>query len=229
MIHMRAAGFAFLQVGLTASALSTQVHPCPEPLAVWESTGKIRGLPGIFEMGEKYLDLRCWKEAESLFRRLLEADSNDWESRTKLIQAYQGWGKEGDAYRQIVRQRKMASAVRAWNSTFRLDKFTIAGMRVEALEKSLPDYPRVRSVRFLVVEEETGRPEFVVRMNLREKQVTLPPKPSLTGDSIAYPAYELSVRWRGVRRKYYILDNKPQYETMKNIVMQIINRKRVQP
>lgn len=182
------------------------------------------GLRESYRKGEDLLAQGQWEAAERCFLRIVEADSNDWEAQEKLVQVYQGWGREDDLDRRISVLRNMAYHGLAWRPYFQREEFDSEGRHVVALEKALPGPPSIATLVFQVHDAPGGGFLYSIRVTVKQKWIeSSAAGQDTTSKLLRLPGYEMHSLCQGLKRKLVTPYLKPGYAEMKRMALQLLH------
>ena len=164
------------------------------PLEKDPQANRVPGLHALFLQGEGLFSQNRFDQAEICFRKILKADSNDWDAHEMLLRIYRKTGVSEGVRRESSALRRLAHAGLGWRPYFCWDQFLHNGNWVQAQELVKLEFPGFRVLRFLIHDGTDVRFLFAIRMTIKEK----PTK----GRSEAFPAAggpknEITLQWLG--------------------------------
>lgn len=183
--------------------------------------GRPPGLKGSlqdsYRQGEIALAENRPLEAETLFKAVLEADSNDWEARERLVGIYQTLGFKEERDRQLVVLRRMYHTGLAWKPFIVRERFRHGEKFIRALEVPGMESRGRWMVLFMVSDLATGRFLYVVKVKQKEKS-----GPVTASKPDGARSYELTVIKQARRKSFEIVNRKPGYADMKRVFLKTL-------
>jgi hypothetical protein len=186
-------------------------HACLSSLCGEARTSKRESLQEIFIQGETSLKEGRHFEAIAHFKTVLEADSNDWDARERLVGIYQALGlnEERDGHLGVL--RRMHHSGREWKPYICRDQFLVGRKKIRALEIPGLEAGGARTILFMVSDPESGRVLETTAVRRLER-----PGPGKSVSGKADPGtYMVIVVSRARRKSSLVTNRKPDYSDMK--------------
>jgi hypothetical protein len=183
--------------------------------------GNSQSLQEIFHQGERALAENRPFEAESWFKVILVADSNDWDARERLVGIYQALGLKEERDRQLGALRSMYHSGLGWKPYICRDQFLHGNRLVRSLEVPGLESSARRVLVFMVNDFSSGRFLYATTVKRNEK----------TESGASHPkrmdvlSYELVVVSNSHRKAVEVLNRRPGYSDMKRIFLKTLGKK----
>lgn len=183
-------------------------------------SGSSHNLQEIFLQSERALAENRPFEAETFLKKILAADSNDWDAREKLVGIYQALGLKEERDRQLDALRNMYHSGLGWKPYICRDQFLHGNRMVRSLEVPGMESSARRVVIFMVNDFSTGRFLYAMTVKRNEKAESGASRPKRT-DVLTY---ELVVVSNSHRKAYEVHNRRPGYSDMKRIFLKTVQK-----